>query len=941
MTGYVRKDTTNNIADGNVINAADLDSEFDGVQAAFNSSTGHTHDGSSAEGAPITKLGPVQDVTISTTVLGVKTTNTVDLGTSSLKFKDFYLAGNASIGGTLTYGGVTLSNAVTGTGSMVLSASPTITGTITAAAANFSGAVAFNGTTTIGDADTDTITQAASYVTGTQLKSAKTATNTLSLAAYDVDGTAYTNLITLTAGNTPTLALTSTGVGTINNMSIGATTASTGAFTTLSATGAITSTSSGNSTVTTGIFENTSTGTSAINRFRLNGGTSSAFFEMQGSGFSGTNITNGPTTSALVVWTGSNIPVSIGVNASEIGRFSSTGLAVTGTFSSTLGATIQALTVGKGTNAISGNTVFGEGALQGANSGTGFNVAIGYQAGYNNTSGQQSIYIGQNAGYFVTTGSYNVAIGTVALQGSAVGTSTGSNNVAVGLGALSANTTASNNTAVGFQAGYSNTTGAQNVYVGPSSGYYNQTGAENTFVGFSANGNGTGGSAGSYNTAVGRAAMNNNYGSYNTALGNGALQLNTSAINNTAVGYQAGYTNQTGSNNTALGYQAGYYNTAANNTFIGTSAGLNTTSAINTFIGYGAGYLVTSGAKNTIIGNYSGNQGGLDIRTASNYIVLSDGDGNPRVVVNGSGYYGFGTVAPLSKFDSYAGAGLASVQRSESSNAAAIATNVVESRVTNFSVISGTNSVITNATVSASGWRVIFRGTWSNNYEGGGLAFYAPYIELNSVNPSTTIGSRTLTVSRNGSGYLVVNSGDAYYITFAGTIEVYDNPQSQQPSQSMRLLGGIQFPATQNDSSNANTLDDYEEGTFTPTIGGATTAGTGTYPTDGQVGRYTKIGNRCTFVIWLNWTNLTGSSGFLQVYGLPFTQKAVTNVYTPLTVYMDTALTLSANNVFQAYIIGSSTNIFLSQYATGGGNAATISLDTAAAIMISGTYETS
>ena len=42
--------------------------------------------------------------------------------------------------GALTYGGVTLSNSVTGTGSMVLSASPTLTGTLTGAAANFSGA---------------------------------------------------------------------------------------------------------------------------------------------------------------------------------------------------------------------------------------------------------------------------------------------------------------------------------------------------------------------------------------------------------------------------------------------------------------------------------------------------------------------------------------------------------------------------------------------------------------------------------------------------------------------------------------------------------------------------------------------------------------------------------------------------------------------------------
>ena len=96
------------------------------------------------------------------------------------------------------------------------------------------------GNTTLGDAVTDTITVNSQFVTGTVLRSAQANTNTLSLAAYDVDGTAYTNLITLTAGNTPTLALTSTGVGTINNMSIGATTASTGAFTTLSASSTVT-----------------------------------------------------------------------------------------------------------------------------------------------------------------------------------------------------------------------------------------------------------------------------------------------------------------------------------------------------------------------------------------------------------------------------------------------------------------------------------------------------------------------------------------------------------------------------------------------------------------------------------------------------------------------------------------------------------------------------
>ena len=39
-TGYTRNDTSNNIADGNVINASDLDGEFDAIQSAFNGSSG-------------------------------------------------------------------------------------------------------------------------------------------------------------------------------------------------------------------------------------------------------------------------------------------------------------------------------------------------------------------------------------------------------------------------------------------------------------------------------------------------------------------------------------------------------------------------------------------------------------------------------------------------------------------------------------------------------------------------------------------------------------------------------------------------------------------------------------------------------------------------------------------------------------------------------------
>jgi hypothetical protein len=59
-TGYTRNDTSNNIDDGKIIDAADLDGEFNAIESAFNNYTGHTHDGTASEGAPIEVTGPAQ-----------------------------------------------------------------------------------------------------------------------------------------------------------------------------------------------------------------------------------------------------------------------------------------------------------------------------------------------------------------------------------------------------------------------------------------------------------------------------------------------------------------------------------------------------------------------------------------------------------------------------------------------------------------------------------------------------------------------------------------------------------------------------------------------------------------------------------------------------------------------------------------------------------------
>lgn len=96
-TGYTRNDTANNIADGNVINAAPLDGEFDALVSAFAASTGHSHDGTSAEGGPVSKLGPSGQLEQTSAALVPNSDNALDLGTSSAEFKDLYLDGVAYI----------------------------------------------------------------------------------------------------------------------------------------------------------------------------------------------------------------------------------------------------------------------------------------------------------------------------------------------------------------------------------------------------------------------------------------------------------------------------------------------------------------------------------------------------------------------------------------------------------------------------------------------------------------------------------------------------------------------------------------------------------------------------------------------------------------------------------------------------------------------------
>jgi hypothetical protein len=85
---------------------------------------------------------------------------------------------------------------------------------------------------------------------------------------------------------------------------------------------------------------------------------------------------------------------------------------------------------------------------------------------------------------------------------------------------------------------------------------------------------------------------------------------------------------------------------------------------------------------------------------------------------------------------------------------------------------------------------------------------------------------------------------------------------------------GITFPAAQSASSDANTLDDYEEGTWTPLQGSGLTV-VGTYSSSG---RYTKVGRLVSITAQIGGSTSVACTGNGQICtGLPFTPASGEN----------------------------------------------------------------
>ena len=273
---------------------------------------------------------------------------------------------------------------------------------------------------------------------------------------------------------------------------------------------------------------------------------------------------------------------------------------------------------------------------------------------------------------------------------------------------------------------------------------------------------------------VGRGA---NSLSANTAVGNSALAAITSGNSNTAVGYLAGDAITSGLYNCAFGANAlGSMTTGSGNCAFGEGALLAattgqantafggytgsaeaagrflTTGSFNTLIGQRAGSNMSTGNENTIIGRYDANQANLDIRTASNYVVVSDGAGNPHYYAKAT--TGYGSNSPNAYIRGTLNWG---------TSGAELTTGLHASKV----ISADNNSVVTvrfKITASGSEWQpgyVFVRvATFNADASGGAAAWYlVSYrmynggiggIALRSSGGDT--GSFTLSVTDAGSG---------------------------------------------------------------------------------------------------------------------------------------------------------------------------------------------
>jgi len=180
-------------------------------------------------------------------------------------------------------------------------------------------------------------------------------------------------------------------------------------------------------------------------------------------------------------------------------------------------------------------------------------------------------------------------------------------------------------------------------------------------------------------------------------------------------------------------------------------------------------------------------------------------------------------------------------------------------------------------------------------------------------------------------GFNAIDQTSQLLLNFSGVEKYRFNTDGK-----LEVGSGIQFPATQVASANANTLDDYEEGTWTMGVsfGGASVGVAYTVNT----GSYVKIGRQVTVNGYLLLTSKGSSTGLVYLTGLPFTVGNTTGNFGAASMWFNN---ITFASQFQGRINQNQTYIELEEITVLGVASNLTDADFAnnSAIMISATYQ--
>lgn len=257
----------------------------------------------------------------------------------------------------------------------------------------------------------------------------------------------------------------------------------------------------------------------------------------------------------------------------------------------------------------------------------------------------------------------------------------------------------------------------------------------------------------------------------------------------------------------------------------------------------------------------------------SNAFVLSNASTlgiNDRLVVTTAGNVGIGTSSPAYKLDINGGFA-----------------DGANNYVATFHSSTGSSG---DAFVGIGAYRSDGLGNGRNAYinaiaPAGGTGHLGLQISGGNVGIGTTTPYTSLTIGTSDATAEISSGGSNTHLTLktvgaSGALRVFTiggGTNTLATTETMRITsdgylrmasgtGGIQFNG---DTAAANALDDYEEGTWTPTYTQDGTPNTATYAT--RSGTYTKIGNLVTVFFDIDASSLTAGSGNCRVDGLPFT----------------------------------------------------------------------